>query len=1282
MSKLLNINDTLDLLGNLRGTFREFADTEERINREFRNSSEASDKRFQAQIAAIEKDLEVKTAAAQQEFASAKEATEKRFQQRKERIARAHLAAKKRGSGRIDAEEGRRKYHVQKGMLDTEKWRADSLAQNDAAFAQFQGQLATESGAVHSLRDDAARRFRGYRKFVHFLREPAKAENSGADEHAFFQSAQRHRASAAEKFNRFRRLFIPAIFKFIPLWVWIVLSLGITFGLYPALQKFSITGLTKDEALWGGIGLAILALAGYIAGLLSAAPLAREIARDLSAAQNALDFASQKAQSTYATETARIKSEAANRVHAFEQEWQHALAAGSQSRETLPAGIDEKWKRVSLRNDRFFKTAMARLDADQQTALKNLQEATRKELDQIRSVQSVRKKELTDKHDETWAQLVTQWRSRIDPMLLSAQESATSAKELFRDWTAFAPEQWRPPADFLFSVKFGSIEVDIRKYAGTTPHDPRLSFSAGETISLPLALTFPRHGSILFETTNEGKEPVIGALNNLMFRLLAASPVGKISFTIFDPVKLGENFSGITHLADYEANLINGRIWTQPEQLEERLAELNEHMEKVIQMYLRNEYADIAEYNKAAGNIAEKYHFVVIADFPVNLSESAARKLLRIASSGARCGVYTLIHWDHRHVAAPEYLLDELRKSCIWVKHAGSSFALTHPFGTPAKLLLDSPPPPQIANTFLERVGELSRGSNQVQVPFAQVAPPEKELWSLSSAEELRVPIGRSGANKLQYLSLGRGTRQHALVAGKTGSGKSTLFHVLITNLGLWSSPDEVEFYLVDFKKGVEFRSYAAEHLPHARVVAIESDREFGLSVLQRVDEELRHRGELFRKAGAQEISSYRKTPGALPMPRTLLIIDEFQEFFVEEDRVSQTAAMLLDRIVRQGRAFGIHVLLGSQTLGGAYTLARTTIGQMVIRIALQCNEADAYLIMDENNPAPRLLSRPGEGIYNDMAGTVEGNSPFQTVWLSEAERAKYLRKIRKLAEEKGKASIPIVFEGNAPADIRENELLRDLIAIRPTAPPETARMWLGAPNAIKSPTEAVFRSRSGSNLLIVGQREESNVALLVNGLLALAAQYPAGKAKFIVLDATSGPGTQFQELAQKLPHPLILGGNPEAPQIVQNLAEADAGDSPSTFLFVNGLQNFKKLRAEDEFNYSLDAEAQATPAALFTKLISDGPSRGLHVIAAIDTYNNVNRFFGRKGLTEFEMRVLFQMSSNDSASLCDSPKANMLGLHRALYYNEQEGTLETHRPYALPEKDWLEQTLKILGSK
>ena len=217
----------------------------------------------------------------------------------------------------------------------------------------------------------------------------------------------------------------------------------------------------------------------------------------------------------------------------------------------------------------------------------------------------------------------------------------------------------------------------------------------------------------------------------------------------------------------------------------------------------------------------------------------------------------------------------------------------------------------------------------------------------------------------------------------------------MITNLALRYSPDEVELYLVDFKKGVEFKAYARSLLPHARVVAIESEREFGLSVLQRLDAELRTRGDMFRKRGTQDVKAYRAAVPDARLPRILLIIDEFQELFVEDDRIAQESALLLDRLVRQGRAFGIHVLLGSQTLGGAYTLARSTIGQMAVRIALQCSEADAHLILSEDNTAARLLTRPGEAIYNDANGLYEGNHPFQIVWLADGERDEYLQQHR-----------------------------------------------------------------------------------------------------------------------------------------------------------------------------------------------------------------------------------------------------------------------------------------------
>jgi DNA segregation ATPase FtsK/SpoIIIE, S-DNA-T family len=117
-----------------------------------------------------------------------------------------------------------------------------------------------------------------------------------------------------------------------------------------------------------------------------------------------------------------------------------------------------------------------------------------------------------------------------------------------------------------------------------------------------------------------------------------------------------------------------------------------------------------------------------------------------------------------------------------------------------------------ICHGISARVGESSKDSTRVEVPFEQIAPADAEIWTEETTEELRVPIGRTGATKLQYLEIGKGTRQHALIAGKTGSGKSTLFHVIITNLALWCSPEQVEFYLVDFKKGVEFKCYASRH--------------------------------------------------------------------------------------------------------------------------------------------------------------------------------------------------------------------------------------------------------------------------------------------------------------------------------------------------------------------------------------------------------------------------------------------------------------------------------------
>jgi S-DNA-T family DNA segregation ATPase FtsK/SpoIIIE len=1116
------------------------------------------------------------------------------------------------------------------------------------------------------------------------LRQRAEEEaNAPFDGDEFFIRLEKLQAQIENDTAQFEKIPLPRWFRFVPVWPLAMALLAVA-AANPVLHHLGSNLVSNPVALIALGALVVLLAAAFLAAR-AAAPAATLVAESLSQALGMLDGAPEKIASYYQQEQARIQEEFQVNENALNQRWKEGARTIARLSTSLPMQVDEKALRIHQKNRQRGFNKLQRIEAEHAAALKEMESRNSELTRKIVTDYSAKKSVMDKEYEAAWVVLEADWKKAIEPVCQDLQAASAAAGKMFPAWTTANWQNWAPPQNFQNAAQFGRFELDIPKFAGAVPQDPRLALPCPSALSVPLSLVCPSQACILFESGRTGGEEAIRTINNIICRVFATTPPGKLMVTIFDPVGLGENFASLMHLADYEESYINSRIWTQTAQFEEKLAELNDHMEKIIQMYLRNEYATITEYNAEAGAVAEKYHFLVIASFPANFSESAARRLRNIAASGARCGIYTFIQWDSRMAAPQDFVPDELRKNSVCLVRPEGSFELAGWRQPGIKLVLDAPPSDEFVTQFLHQVGQTSKDSTRVEVPFEQVAPPDTEIWTEETTEELRVPIGRSGATKFQYLAIGKGTRQHTLIAGKTGSGKSTLFHIIITNLALRCSPEQVEFYLVDFKKGVEFKCYASRKLPHAKVIAIESDREFGLSVLHRVDEELRRRGDLFRKAGAQDLAGYKRAGGSEPIPRMLLMIDEFQEFFVEEDRVSQGAAVLLDRIVRQGRAFGIHVLLGSQTLGGAYTLARATIGQMVIRIALQCNEADAYLIMDQDNPAPRLLSRPGEGIYNDAAGAIEGNSPFQAVWLPDFVRDAALKKVRDRADNSpNEYPGPIVFEGNAPADVRDNLPLRAALETAPVAAPPQARAWLGAPNAIKGPTEAVFLRQSGGNLLVLAQSEERAFTILTIALASLAAQYPRDAARFIVLDNTP-PGfpqrDYLQNVADALPHDVVLANNANLSETMSGLEEElkkrgenNSAAAPEIFLFIQGIHNFKKLRQEDEFSLSSSSDGENTPAATLLNLITEGPARGIHVIITCDTYNNVGRFLGRKALGEFEMRVVFQMSATDSASLIDAPNASMLGLHRAIFYNEREGSLETFRPYAQPDDGWVEE--------
>ena len=810
-------------------------------------------------------------------------------------------------------------------------------------------------------------------------------------------------------------------------------------------------------------------------------------------------------------------------------------------------------------------------------------------------------------------------------------------------------------------------------------------------VHVPALVRVRQNRGILIKTDATGKDAAAGMAQSIALRLLLALSPGKLRFTLIDPVGLGRNAAGLLHLADHDIKLINGRVWTQAQHIEQRLLDLTEDMERVV-LRIRNKFANVEEYNAQAGALSEPYRVLVVFDFPVSFREDAARSLVSIVQNGPLYGVFPIIVWNADEAPQHGVVPDEFERTMTVLRlHEDRRIEVPGwPTDAPSPVA-DDIPIESIFTKLVDRVGKHAKAADTVIVPFAEISPgldDPASWWADTSAKGLRVPLGRMGVEKVRNLDLGAGTAQHVLVAGKTGSGKSTLLHTAVLNLALQYGPDELELYLIDFKKGVEFKPYADERLPHARVIAIESEREFGLSVLQGLRAELDRRGKAFRAAGVDHIAAYRSKTGER-LPRVVLLVDEFQMFFAEDDGMSADISRILDDFVRQGRAFGVHVILSSQTLRGIRYLSSSTVEQIGVRIALQCSAEDSRLILADDNPAARNITRPGEAVYNGMNGSIEGNDFFQVAFLTDDERRRHLQAIRR---HHGRVAPtdrrePLVFEGNAPAKIEASDLLSRVID--PTATDgarASATALLGEPTTIKDLTSVRFPRQAGRNLAFIGQNEQLASGLATAALASLCLTTPPGHARFVVCDLMPPDrpdAFDFDRLTQSNPHDMRIVQPRQLEGVVRELASdvtsrMDGTTNPTNvYLLLYGLQRARDLQRAEYADFGADP----TPHDMFTQVLQSGPEVGIHTILWVDSYSSIDRRVGSQVLREIDIRVAMQMNSDDSHRVVDSASAHRLGSGAAILYDIETGVAEKFRPFAPPPSHWLVELSRVLQS-
>ncbi len=800
---------------------------------------------------------------------------------------------------------------------------------------------------------------------------------------------------------------------------------------------------------------------------------------------------------------------------------------------------------------------------------------------------------------------------------------------------------------------------------------------------VPAVARFAGHGHVLISERGfaAGARSLLQALT---LRLATATRPGTVRFALADPVGQGRYLSAFLRLP---APLrVGAGVAAGPAETEALLTALNSHVVEVTQTRLTNVYSSVEAYNTGTTGATVPYHVLVLAGFPAGIDDRASELLGRLARNGPRAGLYI--------VATVDPSLDMPRGFDLAALSAlGTTLSLDSSghltwddtdFG-PGVISPDEMPEAAWANPWLDAVGAAA-GSASRDLPFSRIAVPPARCWAGDTTDGLDVQIGVDSKGEPQRFVMGIRGIHHGLVGGDVRMGKTNLLHVLISQLALCYPPEELELYLLDFKE-VEFDAYLTERLPHARAITSRTDREFGLSMLRRFHEEIERRARLCREARVTDLPDYRRETGQV-LPRALVIMDEFQVLFNEEDRLAREAGRLLADIAKRGAAFGLHLLLATQSPGGPLAAyLRPVYEQMALRIALGCTAPSvSQAILGEGNDAATRLVRAGDAIYNDRRG--EGANPVMRIaMLPTRERLALIGSIRELGGGRVYPA-PASFDPDSAAVFVPGGGHGAEPGSQPAGfadPGNAVQAWLGEAIEIKPATTATFERYPRSNLLIVGGEKHGH-ALLLATLLSAAVQRSPGQVRFTVAEFTR-PSSAFRgffDVVRGLPHEVRVADRrtveDELDDLIDDLetrlAGADSGVDtapgaaslpgvvapPERFFLIAGMHRWHELLAEGDYGRLSETSAR------LIRLADKGPDAGIHVVAWTDGYATAERALRRAGIGFFGLRaVLRVMSPAESDALLGVAAAASLDDDRALYRDTEWPVeqVEKFKPYS-----------------
>lgn len=262
-------------------------------------------------------------------------------------------------------------------------------------------------------------------------------------------------------------------------------------------------------------------------------------------------------------------------------------------------------------------------------------------------------------------------------------------------------------------------------------------------------------------------------------------------------------------------------------------------------------------------------------------------------------------------------------------------------------------------------------------------------MWYAVSTDGIEIHPGVLANDEPEAVLLGDDC-VHALMAGRTGSGKSVALHAIITGLLQEYAPWELNINLADFKI-VELSKYGNDEenkAPHVMKIAATDSIEYVLSIMYDMYEKMDIRQKVFAALGLQKLSDYRKKFGVV-LPREILIVDEFQQMYeLASTRQIRMINQLIKMITKLGRATGYHLFFASQSMSD--TIGNDVIANFKLRLCLSASSEVSGKVLG-NNAASKLTGTKGKGylITNNEGGPEEYNKEYQVPFVEEKDDGK-----------------------------------------------------------------------------------------------------------------------------------------------------------------------------------------------------------------------------------------------------------------------------------------------------